>query len=271
MNARKKIIVALDVSSADEVRVLVEELAPLGVLFKIGLELITSIGGPQAVNLVHSLGGEVFYDGKFNDIPNTNAGAARAVTRMGVQMFNIHCLSGSEAMRKTREAVDTAVPVDETINISRKILTPPLILGVTILTSLEYKNLVEMGIFKELNIADPQELARVEREAMESLIVEHLAWLAQENGLDGVVASPKEARAIREYCGADFKIVTPGTRPLWAGKDDQKRFATPEAAILAGADCLVIGRPITKPPKEIGSPTKAVQLIDEEIEEALML
>ncbi len=172
-------------------------------------------------------------------------------------------------MRKTREAVDTAISVDETIVVPRKVLTSPLILGVTMLTSLNYNDLVELGIFKELNIADPEERARIERETMENLAVRRLAWLAQENGLDGVVASPKEIKPIREYCGPDFKIVTPGIRLTGANVDDQKRFATPAEAILAGADYLVIGRPITKPPKNIGSPANAADLILEEVSGAL--
>ena len=269
MNAQKRIIAALDVSTRDEAALLVEELVPYVGCFKIGLELMTAIGGPQAVELIHSLSGNVFYDGKFKDIPNTVAQASRAVAQQGVAMFNIHCLAGSEAMRKTREAVDTAISVDETIMLPRKVLTSPLILGVTILTSLNYNDLVELGIFKELNIANPEERAHIERETMENLVVRHLARLAQENGLDGVVASPKEIKSIREYCGPDFKIVTPGIRPLWANVDDQKRFTTPAEAIFAGADYLVIGRPITKPPKNIGSPANAANLFLEEVSGAL--
>jgi len=265
MEAKDRIIVALDVDSLEKAKVLVEQLAPYVSCFKAGLELLTSEGTPKVVNAIHEWGGQVFYDGKFNDIPNTVAAAARAVTRMGVMMFNIHCLSGSEAMRKTRETVDKTSEEIELVFANVK----PLILGVTILTSLDYKNLVEMGIFEELGYADPQELADAQRQRMENLIACYLAWLAQECGLDGVISSPKEIKAIRRYCQPEFKIVTPGIRPAWSEKGDQKRVMTPAEAIKEGADYLVIGRPIIKPPAEIGTPIDAVRKIAEEIASVL--
>lgn len=263
MEAKDRIIVALDVDSLEKAKVLVEQLA-LDVVgcFKVGLELLTSEGAPKVVNAIHEWGGQVFYDGKFNDIPNTVAGAAKAVRRMGVKMFNIHCLSGSEAMQKTREAVDTAFNTDETITVDQKILhTNSLILGVTILTSLDFDNLRGMGFFQETADIYPNK-----DHFMKELVVQ-LAQMAKGNGLDGVISSPKEIETIREKCGQDFKIVTPGIRPTWSVKDDQKRFTTPAEAIKAGADYLVIGRPITNPPAKIGSPVEAVKRIIAEIEE----
>lgn len=131
------------------------------------------------------------------------------------------------------------------------------------------EDLVELGIYEELNIADPEELAQLKRERIEQLAVRALAWLAQENGLDGVIASPQEIEAIRRYCQPEFLVVTPGIRPEWAVAGDQKRIMTPGKAIKAGADYLVIGRPITKPPKEIGDPVDAAKKIAEEIAKAM--
>ena len=263
MDAKEKLIVALDVDSLDKAKPLVESLAPYVGCFKVGLELLTAVGAPRVVEFVHSLGGQVFYDGKFKDTPNTVARASRAVRKMGVKMFNIHCFGGKEMMRKARGAVDTAFSADETLMVDRKVLhTRPLILGVTILTSLDYGDLVEMGIFEKLNIANPQELAEVEQWKMEALVVRHLARLAQENGLDGVVCSPKEIRAIREYCQPGFIIVTPGIRDKDSPPDDQKRTMTAGEAIRAGADYLVIGRPITKAPDPVLAAKKFLKQID---------
>lgn len=259
--AKERIIVALDVDSLDKARSLVEDLAPHVGCFKVGLELITSVGGPQVVDFIHSLGGQVFYDGKFKDIPNTVAGASRAVAKLGVKMFNIHCLGGSAMMKAARQATEE---VSQAQNKPQ-----PLILGVTLLTSLSYEDLVELGIYDELNIADPEELAQLKKERIERLAVNALAWLAQENGLDGVIASPQEIEAIRRYCQPEFLVVTPGIRPEWAVAGDQKRIMTPGKAIKAGADYLVIGRPITKPPEEIGTPVDAAKKIAEEIAEAI--
>ena len=141
----------------------------------------------------------------------------------------------------------------------------PLILGVTVLTSLNYDDMVKLGIFQELNIVDQEELVRVKQMFLRDFVAHDLAYLAQESGLDGVIASPQEIHAIREYCQPEFLVVTPGVRPLWAAVGDQKRVMTPGEAIKAGADYLVIGRPITKPPAEIGGPVEAAKRIAEEI------
>lgn len=261
MHAEQRIIVALDVPSLKEAAPLVEQLNPYVDCFKVGLELLTAVGAPRAVNFVHALGGRVFLDGKFMDIPNTVAGAVRAATRMGVEMFNIHCLGGSEMMKAAREVAGKEALSGAN---SGLINSRPTILGVTILTSLSYNDLVELGIETRLNIADPQELKDKSEQIMQ-LTVCHLARLAEERGLDGVIASPHEVEAIRKYCEPEFMVVTPGVRPKWAVAHDQKRVMTPAEAIRAGADMLVIGRPITEPPEEIGSPVDAVQRILGEI------
>ena len=259
MEAKDRIIVALDVDSLDKALALVKMLHPYVGRFKIGLELLTSEGSIQVVRAIKEAGGKIFYDGKFKDIPNTVAGAARAVTRLGVEMFNVHCLGGPEMMTKAREAAEDEAKLKGTVR--------PLILGVTLLTSLDYNDLVEMGLAPKLNIADTEELKQTQTDFIKKL-VQNLAYLAQESGLDGVIASPQEIQAIRDYCQPVFIVVTPGVRPLWAATGDQKRVMTPGEAIQAGADYLVIGRPITKPPSEIGTPVDAAKKIAEEIEMA---
>ena len=261
IEAKERIIVALDVPSLDEALKLVEQLHPYVGYFKVGLELLTSEGAPKVVQAIKETGGRIFYDGKFKDIPNTVAGASRAATKLGVDIFNVHCLGGSAMMREARKAAEeTATAMGR---------SRPLVLGVTILTSLNYDDLVVLGFYNELNIADPQELADIKRQRVEYLVAHKLAWLAQESGLDGVIASPQEIQAIRKYCQPEFQVVTPGVRPLWAATGDQKRVMTPGEAIKAGASYLVIGRPITQPPAEIGSPVEAAKRIAEEITAAM--
>lgn len=257
MEAKERIIVALDVDSLDKALELVEELHPYVGYFKVGLELLTNEGAPKVVQAIKEAGGKIFYDGKFKDIPNTVAGASKAVTKLRVDMFNVHCLGGAAMMRAARKAAEE---VSQSQSRSR-----PIILGVTLLTSLDYNDLVELGIYEELNISDPEELSQVKRERIEQLVVRHLAWLAQESGLDGVIASPQEIQAIRRYCQPEFLVVTPGVRPDWAAAGDQKRVMTPGEAVKAGADYLVIGRPITKSPADIGNPIAAAKMIAEEI------
>lgn len=265
----KKIIVALDVSSVDEAETLVKQLAPFGVTFKIGLEFIyTMLGRLVAPNiddsgtdffkirrLFRNLDGNIFWDGKLNDIPNTVAGATASISRIGVRMLNVHCLSGIVAMKRTLEEAEKIAGKNR-----------PLILGVTILTSLGDMDLREIGLVSgNMVIGDEQE-SLVRRKILD------LAWLAFTAGLDGVVCSPKEIQTIRASAiPKTFKIVVPGVRPLWYKKpgekpDDQKRIDTPAEAIKAGADYLVIGRPIIDPPKKIGGPVEAIKEVIEEIE-----
>ncbi|MDO8686922.1 MAG: orotidine-5'-phosphate decarboxylase [Candidatus Berkelbacteria bacterium] len=260
MEIKDRIIVALDVDSLSKALKIVEDLHPFVGCFKIGLELLTSEGPEKVVYEIKERGGKIFYDGKFLDIPNTVAGASRAVTKLGVEMFNIHCLGGKAMMQAT---VKVAKETSDALGI-----IPPLVLGVTLLTSLDYQDLVEMRLMGELNIADPEELAEIKRDRITRL-VQNLALLAQESGLDGVIASPQETGIIRRYCGQDLLIVTPGVRPEWASVGDQKRVMTPGEAIRAGADFLVIGRPITQPPVKIGTPVEAAQMIAEEIASVL--
>ncbi|MGD0152646.1 MAG: orotidine-5'-phosphate decarboxylase [Thermacetogeniaceae bacterium] len=222
MEAKQRLIVALDVSTLDQARKLVTELHDLVGMFKIGLELFCS-HGPRAVEAVHEQGGRVFLDLKFHDIPNTVAGAARAATRMGVAMFNLHAAGGAEMMRAAAEAASQEARSGEA----------PLILAVTVLTSLGPEELRE-----EVGLVRPP---------LEQVVF--WAEQAKDCGLAGVVASPREIRWIRQQCGDGFLIVTPGIRPAGADQDDQQRVGTPGEALAAGASYLVVGRPITKAPE----------------------
>jgi orotidine-5'-phosphate decarboxylase len=244
MEAKKRIIVSLDVPNLSEALSLVTELRNEVAYFKVGLELLSSVG-PAVVEKIRALGGQVFYDGKFFDIPNTVAGASRSVTRLGVAMFNVHTLGGLEMMKAARKAA---------IETSHQLSIPaPLVLGVTLLTSLD-----EITINQELALP-----GRIEERVV------HLARLASMAELDGVIASPQEVAAIRRSLLKEMVIVVPGVRPTWAEAFDQKRVATPKEAIAQGATYLVIGRPITHPPAEIGSPKEAVKLISDEIAQAI--
>jgi orotidine-5'-phosphate decarboxylase len=231
------LIVALDSPDEQKVKQLVNQLAPYVGAFKVGLELFSAVG-PSIIRYIQNVGGKVFLDGKYHDIPNTVDGAAAAATRNKVWMFNVHCSGGLVMMQAAMQsAKDTAA----TFN-----LQVPIILGVTILTSIDAKILKsELGIETEL-----------------TQHVVHLAQLAKSAGLDGVVASPKEIISIRQEVGLDFIILTPGIRPAWAAAaQDQKRIMTPKEAIVAGANYLVVGRPITQSP----NPAAAAQKILDEI------
>lgn len=233
---KEKIIVALDVPSAEEARKIISEIGEEAGAFKIGLQLFTSAGASFVREVVNS-GVKIFLDVKFHDIPNTVSSAAVEVARLGVWMFNIHAFGGSEMMRKTVESVRE---VCETENLEK-----PKIIGVTVLTSANRETLKEVGLEKELEWQ-----------------VLQLAKLTAECELDGVVASPQEISAIRkEVDKKDFLIVTPGIRPAFATNDDQKRVTTPKEAVQAGSDYLVIGRPIL----QAGDRVSAVRQILEEI------
>jgi orotidine-5'-phosphate decarboxylase len=242
--AKERIIVALDVDTWNEALDLVKNLRDHVGLFKVGLELLSS-EGVTIIGEILDLGGRVFLDGKFNDIPNTVGGASRAVTRLRVNMFNVHAMGGSEMMKA---AVKAAQEEATRLGIIR-----PLVLGVTVLTSINKDMMnVQMGIPGEI----------------ESQVV-RLARLAEEAGLDGVIASPQEAEAITNKVSGHIIVVTPGVRPVWATSGDQKRVMTPSEAIIKGSTYLVIGRPITQPPDEIGTPVDAAKRIAEEIATAL--
>jgi len=219
MKRRTEIIVALDTASGGRALDLVRSLRGQISIFKVGLELYTATG-PSIVREIKGLGAEVFLDLKFHDIPNTVARAAAEAARMGVAMLDLH-LSGGAAM--IRRAVDE-VEATCTLNQIRR----PALLGITVLTSLGDESLPPLGIH---------------RTAQEQVLA--LAALGQEAGLDGVVASPRELQSLRSRLGSDFVLVTPGIRPEGAPVDDQVRTLTPREAVEAGADYLVIGRPIT--------------------------
>lgn len=231
MKAKDRIIVALDVDSMEEAWKLVGPLYDYVGYFKVGLQLLTSEGAPRVVKGIKERGGRVLYDGKFDDIPNTIAGASRVVAKLGVDMFNVHASAGKEAIAKAVENKGKC-----------------LVLGVTVLTSIDED---ECGsIFGD----EPNNM------------VEYFAQMLFDAGADGVICSAKELDVLSDM---DFLKVTPGIRPKWAQKGDQKRVMTPGEAIKAGADYLVIGRPIRKPPEEIGNPVDAAKRIAEEIEQAL--
>ncbi|BCR04024.1 orotidine 5'-phosphate decarboxylase [Desulfuromonas versatilis] len=237
--ARERLIFALDVDNFEAAEKWVKQLREQVGVFKVGKQLFTRCG-PEVVHMVQAEGAQVFLDLKYHDIPNTVAMAGLEAARMGVRMFNVHALGGAEMMARTVAEIDKLYPRGD----ERR----PLLLAVTILTSSTEQTLREVGI---------------ERPMAE--MVPRLARLAKDAGMDGVVASPKEVPLIREACGADFAIVTPGVRPAFAAMDDQKRVTTPAEAIASGADYLVIGRPISA----AADPVAAADLILEEMAGAL--
>jgi orotidine-5'-phosphate decarboxylase len=222
MTAADRLLVALDVESLEDAAALLDRLRGVVGGCKVGSQLFTA-AGPAAVELARKRDFRVFLDLKFHDIPNTVAGAVREATRLGVFMLNVHASGGVAMLRAAAESASRAAT---DFRVAR-----PLVLGVTVLTSLDRRALaVEVGV-----------PATVERYVL------HLAERAREAGLDGCVASPMEIRLLRRAMGADWVIVTPGVRPA-AANDDQARVATPAAALADGADYLVVGRPITQAP-----------------------
>jgi orotidine-5'-phosphate decarboxylase len=228
---RDRMIVALDIDSVGQAQELVRLLAADVGMFKIGKQLFTH-AGPQAVRLIQELGGEIFLDLKFHDIPNTVAKAAIEATRMGVKMFNVHASGSLEMMRLTVKEVERVCRQEK----RRK----PIMLAVTVLTSLNQDDLKRVGV--DGNVEDQ---------------VVRLALLTKEAGMDGVVASPHEVADIRNACGRRFVIVTPGIRPAEASRNDQRRVMTPAGAIRAGVDYIVLGRPIL----EASDPVAAARAI----------
>jgi orotidine-5'-phosphate decarboxylase len=215
---RNPIIAALDVSSAEQALKLANEIAPAVGAFKIGKELFVA-AGPDIVKRVRATGASVFLDLKFHDIPNTVAKAIASATRLDVQMLTIHTSGGTEMMRAAeKSAQDTAKSLG---------LPAPLVLGVTVLTSMDTHALAEIG--SDANVGKQ---------------VERLASLAVTSGLRGLVCSPLEIMALRKILPAQIQLVTPGIRTGAEKADDQKRTLTPREAMQAGANWLVIGRPI---------------------------
>jgi len=236
---RSSLIVALDFDSLKSALSFAQTVADLVGMFKVGSQLFSN-AGPEAVRQVAALGNGVFLDLKYHDIPNTVAGAVLASAAIsGVQLVNVHALGGSAMLKAAAQAISAGVPMGA---------DRPRLIAVTVLTSMDQKALREAGI-----AGTP--LTRAVK----------LAQLAKKCGVDGVVASVQEAKAIRKACGRDFLIVTPGVRPTEKSggkrKDDQARTATPAQAIHAGSDYLVVGRPITA----AGDPRAAAQAIVDEI------
>lgn len=232
---RSRIIVALDFPEPEAAlrlgRALVGEVGML----KVGLELF-NLAGPSAIEELRRAGARVFYDAKLHDIPNTVAGAAAAAGRMGVSMLNVHALGGRAMMEAAKDAARRGA--------SEAGFPPPLVIGVTVLTSLADRDATEVGIAGDASDA-----------------VLRLASLAKQAGLDGVVAAVAEVSKIKRVCGTDFVTVTPGIRPSWAERGDQARTATPQEAVASGTDYVVIGRPVTR----AADPVDAVARIVREV------
>lgn len=225
-----KIIVALDFSTAEQALKLVERLDPTLCRLKVGKELFTA-EGPRFVEQLVKKDFGVFLDLKFHDIPNTTAKACEAAARLGVWMLNVHASGGRAMMLAAREAID-------------KSASTPLLIAVTVLTSMDESNLHEVGIAGSLQHQ-----------------VLRLARLTQDCDLDGVVCSAQEAPVLRQSLGQDFFLVTPGIRPASSSKDDQSRVVSPVNALLQGSNYLVIGRPIT----QAQDPLAALHTIHQEI------
>jgi orotidine-5'-phosphate decarboxylase len=231
------IIVGLDVADARSAFGIVDRLDPKLCALKIGKELFTA-EGPAIVRDCVARDYRVFLDLKFHDIPNTVAKACAAATRLGVWMLNVHAAGGAAMLGAAREAVGEAARIEGR--------SPPMLIAVTVLTSLTANDLASVGV-------SDTPLAQVVR----------LARLALSSGLDGVVCAAHEVTALRAACGPAFKLVTPGIRPAGGEANDQARVATPEEAIRAGADYLVIGRPIA----QAGDPRRALETIQASIRE----
>ena len=233
---KNPVIVALDVPSMDKARTLVEQLGSIVGAFKIGSELFTS-AGPEIVRLVRVTGAEVFLDLKFHDIPNTVAKSVAAATRLDVQMLTIHTGGGLEMMKAAEaSAQETARSLG---------VKPPLVLGVTVLTSLEGKDLAEVGLTSDVGKQ-----------------VERLAKLAAQAGLRGLVCSPLELVGLRQLLPTEMQLVTPGIRGPEDATGDQKRTLTAPQAIGAGANCLVIGRPICAAPDPAAAARRIVKSLE---------
>ncbi|MGL4602752.1 MAG: orotidine-5'-phosphate decarboxylase [Iodobacter sp.] len=220
MSSSSRVIVALDYASAAEALAFADQVNPALCRLKVGKELFTR-SGPALVEQLVARGFDVFLDLKFHDIPNTVAQACVAAADLGVWMVNVHASGGRRMMETTRDALET-------------LPQRPLLIAVTVLTSMNTADLAELGL--------PEPAVQVEK----------LARLTRDCGLDGVVCSAHEAALLKASCGQDFKLITPGIRPANSAANDQSRIMTPEQAVAAGADYLVIGRPITQSADPVG-------------------
>ncbi|MFZ7155787.1 orotidine-5'-phosphate decarboxylase [Avibacterium avium] len=211
-----KVIVALDYEKEEQALALVDQLDPSQCRLKVGKEMFTTLG-TNFVKQLHSRNFDVFLDLKFHDIPNTVARAVRSAADLGVWMVDLHASGGLRMMEEAKNILESYGK------------DAPILIGVTVLTSMEDLDLLQIGI----NASPMEQVIR-------------LANLTQRAGLDGVVCSPQEVEILRAHCGKDFKLITPGIRPIGSDFGDQRRVMTPAAAIQAGSDYLVIGRPITQ-------------------------
>lgn len=249
-----QLLVALDVERGATALALADSLRGVAGGFKIGSRLFTSEGPPVVRALVEK-GDRVFLDLKFHDIPNTVAQAVAAATSLGVWMVNVHASGGTKMMQAARDAArETA---------ARAGSRPPLMIAVTVLTSMNAEGLAEVGYSPRCGMRDPGSGTRDPGSVLNHVV--RLAELTKAAGLDGVVASPQETPVIRQRCGADFAIVTPGIRgggAVTTGKDDQERTMGPREAIAAGATYIVVGRPIIAAP----DPRAAAEAIARQME-----
>jgi orotidine-5'-phosphate decarboxylase len=232
----EKIILALDVDSFEAAEEMVKKLSGMIGIYKVGMQLFTRCG-PRIIEMIHAHRGRVFLDLKFHDIPNTVARAVEEACKHNVFMLTVHAQGGKKMMASAVAAA----------GMRRGTSPPPLIVAVTVLTSMSQEDLQELGMDSPVQSA-----------------VSHLAALARQAGTSGVVASAKEAPLIRASCGKDFIIVTPGIRPQGSSPGDQKRTVTPAEAFAAGADYLVIGRPVLEAP----DPVQAARDITAEVQRA---
>lgn len=232
-SAKDRIILPLDVSSLEEAEKIVQLLGPYIGMFKVGLELFTACG-PDAVRMVHDHGQSAFLDLKFKDIPPTVGRAAAQAAKLGVAMFNVHASNQEAAIRAAAENRGNA-----------------LLLGVTVLTSMTDEDCLMV-----YNSPMGQSLMR-------------FAGRTKRYGAQGIICSPRDLQLMKNSHVSDLVFVTPGVRPAWADANEQARFMTPKEAIRVGADYLVIGRPITNPPPNIGGPVDAALRIAEEIHQGL--
>jgi orotidine-5'-phosphate decarboxylase len=239
-SARDRLILSLDVKDKFEAQKLVKKLNEYVSYFKVSMYLFSSTG-PEIFDIIHNAGGKVYFDGKFNDIPNTVARASEVLIEKGVTFFSVHTSGGSKMLKATVQAANSKA---EELGKEK-----PIVMGVNILTSLGQRTINE-----EIGINDHMCECNIK-----------LAKLAAESGLSGVVISGCEANEVRKKVKKDIIIATPGIRPMWSEIHDQLRVLTPKEAIECGADYLIIGRPITKS----RDPITAIKLINDEIEETI--
>ena len=232
-----RLIVALDMHDMDEVKALVEELGESVTYYKVGMELFYRVGAP-AVAYLKGQGKHVFLDLKLHDIPNTVAGGLCSLMGLGADILNVHASGGYAMMKKSADAIHAAAKAQG--------IECPKLIAITVLTSISQEEWAEMG-----------HTAKIREHVL------CLAKLAKIAGLDGVVASPREASDIREACGEGFLVVTPGIRPAGTSLDDQSRISSPSAALRNGATHLVVGRPI----RSAANPREAAERIVEEMRE----